>query len=294
MLSRFTHVAFFLSQVLILSHGQIDPQHARKLTVYHVHPKTVASLPVNADTGDIAGDLTFYLAKFLLPLQCVDPVGKEQFDCNNPELHNTNLVVTQVSLEVDDRFTAYSGCNLCNGTDPVTRKPCAKGAYICDCFGNRSCDRRKVGRKDVTQQDFYPCNSSSPIWDCWRANLFRKTGGVWYSLLEDALCHESSESGTCSWSPFSILDIKETCLQQSVTRSVEAAGRECFGTCGIRNQTSPCWIGCFFSTVMGPKAGVPNETLTGMPLSDLVRSWQNAFRPKTEGGCAEGSNDFEV
>ena len=29
----------------------------------------------------------------------------------------------------------------------------------------------------------------------------------------------------------------------------------CFAGCGGRNTTSPCWIGCFFDTVLGDPGG---------------------------------------
>ena len=105
----------------------------------------------------MAGDLSFYLSEYLLPLECLHPRGKEKFDCNNPEISDPNLVVTKVDIQVDNRYTSYSGCNLCNGTDPVTGELCKKGSYSCLCFGKfdpvpKACDPKRVGRTSMAQQ----------------------------------------------------------------------------------------------------------------------------------------------
>ena len=66
----------------------------------------------------------------------------------------------------------------------------------------------------------------------------------------------------------------------------------CFATCtdsGVgarRNTTSPCWISCFYDTVLGPDAGTPGGAVAGMPLEDLVAAWQRGFGGVDEGGCA--------
>ena len=115
----------------------IPPANAQNITVYHLNPKSAGALPVNMDTGDARGDLYFYLGEFLLPLECANATAhtRAQFDCDNPERVDKNLVVTkvtpiahhalspfdtchdtaQVNLQVDSRLTSYSACNLCNG-----------------------------------------------------------------------------------------------------------------------------------------------------------------------------------
>jgi hypothetical protein len=134
---------------------QIPPEHARSLTVYHLNPASAGALPVNMDTGDVAGDLYFYLGQFLLPIECANASSESRahFDCDNPERVDPNRVVTKVDMIVDSRTTTYSACNLCNGTDPFTQKPCANGTYVCDCFGHGSapCDRTKVGNESIAE-----------------------------------------------------------------------------------------------------------------------------------------------
>lgn len=144
---------------LVMSCGaavtQISPDVATKLTVYHLNPASAGALPVNMDTGDVRGDLYFYLGQFLLPLECKNVSGESRahFDCDNPERVDPNRVVTSANLEIDKRFTNYSACNLCNGTDPFSHKPCEKGTYVCDCFSQSGggCDPKRVGIESITE-----------------------------------------------------------------------------------------------------------------------------------------------
>ena len=73
----------------------IPQQFAKNITVYHVNPASAGQVPIDMDTGDSAGDLFFYLTEFLLPEECStsDPHGRAQFDCDNPERVDPNLVV---------------------------------------------------------------------------------------------------------------------------------------------------------------------------------------------------------
>ena len=55
-------------------------------------------------------------------------------DCENGEVVDGDLVISKLVVEVDSRFGEYGMCNICvNGTDPLSRLPCATGEYICAC-----------------------------------------------------------------------------------------------------------------------------------------------------------------
>ena len=41
------------------------------------------------------------------------------------------------------------------------------------------------------------CTRSGPAWECWRLNAARKTGGFWYSTMEQGMCAQDSQS--CTW-----------------------------------------------------------------------------------------------
>mmetsp|Transcript_71252 Transcript_71252/g.185398 ORF Transcript_71252/g.185398 Transcript_71252/m.185398 type:complete len:365 (+) Transcript_71252:68-1162(+) len=327
--------------------SKIDPRYAMNVTVYHLHPKKTGARPINMDTGDAEGDLYFYLDEFLLPLECVNAASKDNFsggDCKNPERVDPDLVVSKVDLEVDSRFTAYSACNLCNGTDPFSRQPCVIGTYTCDCEG-LWCNKGHVGKSNISQK-FAPvattpkcgdsmnrtcgsarqhvkdcgvcmarnaiellgkdtcsaadlfryctsgghghfghqCSATSHDWECWRSNLPRKTGGFWYSTLKEGQCQENSATGSCGWKIRSMTSVRNDCLQEKLMTAVEGAGLDCFGACGPRNATSPCWIGCFFDTALGPKAR--NSTVVGgLPTEMLVSAFTSSFDSEAQGGC---------
>lgn len=319
---------------LLAAAGQVDPRYAKEITVYHVHAANVSNIPMNMDTGDAPGDLFFELDQFLLPLQCADPsYFYDKFECQNPEHLSKGLVATEVHLEVDSRYTNYSGCNFCTGTDPFTRKPCEAGTYVCDCMNflnPKGCDRRFVGMEtvvhefvhDVTEEckdtleevcghvryskwcnlclarhqhilnkstcsadaksycpgiGFPLCTSDSKNYDCWHMNLGRKTKGLWFSTFREGYCDDESPDAFCSWKVLSSKTIQEECVKTRLRDTVEEEGAECFEACGTRNQSSPCWVGCFFTTVLGPQSH--NSTnVTGMALEKLTDAWSSSFQ----------------
>lgn len=253
-------------------------------------------------------------------------------------------------MEVDTRlWTQYSACNLCNGSDPFTHKPCETGSYVCDpdSGGGQTgkVDRKGVGVTNVTKEfaptmpsnqcvsaledtcgqhkqnstecygcvwthnkslgqvcqqadpyDFCPsgwqaCNGfhSGPEWACWDANIPRKTGGWWFSTLAEGQCNETSAPGTCGWKVHAMKTVKADCLSDVLVSTVESYDKSgCFHECGSRNETSPCWIGCFFDTLLGEDARHSvAKPLGGMSAAEIEKCWTNAFLPKDQGGCDE-------
>mmetsp|Transcript_57672 Transcript_57672/g.106621 ORF Transcript_57672/g.106621 Transcript_57672/m.106621 type:complete len:385 (+) Transcript_57672:40-1194(+) len=341
--------------VVILAHllapaaGQISPDHSQKQTVFHINPLSAGTVPVNQNTGDLHGDLSFYLDQFLLPLECANKSKdiRSVIDCSNLERAAADIVATQVDLEIDDRFTHYSACNLCNNSDPFTHQPCRQqhGEYVCDCFSplkRLACNPGRVGRENVSEALAPPvpgpsckaalhrscgseeesrdgclkcvehhflqlklagcsfremfffcgpafgvgCGPDSPAWACWRWNLIRKAGGNWFSTLQDGMCSDGSQPGTCSWRVLQSRTINETCLRNTLADSIEKWNANCFHACGLRNLTSECWITCAMEGVLGPEAArTTSEPLSGMPVSELEMAWKQAFAPQTEGGC---------
>jgi len=251
-------------------------------------------VPADMDTGDALGDLNFYLGEFLLPLECRDPDHGSEFDCNNPERVEPDLVVTKVEMVVDRRYTNYSACNLCeNGTDPwilSNHSACEIGSYICDCVDfaheGKICDPMQVGQQNQggPRGPWNMCGPEDPDYKCWSGNSMAKTGGLWFSHPSAGLCHSYSQPGSCSWRVLSTSTVQEQCLKDTLMTTVEAAGPECFQACGPRNATSDCWIGCFFDALLGPEARHSNN-FSGMPLDDVVSGWTSAFLDEAKGGC---------
>lgn len=341
-------ICLWLALLASIASAQIDPKYAVSLTVYHLHPNSTGSIPIDMDTGDAPGDLFFYLTGFLLPLECANATpapARHGLDCDNPERIDPNLVLTKVELQIDSRFTTYSACNVCNGTDPISGKTCKIGSYVCNCFGqDTACNSTQVGKMDVKAKfgpgnttakcsqalsntcgstfhspscatcvktnapgfikddtcqvsdllDFCSgsghfgdqCNASSLNWECWRSNLPMKTAGFWYSTLADGRCQEDSADGSCGWKVLSTTSVLNTCVKNNIMTVAEDAGHDCFTACGLRNASSPCWMGCFFDTILGPKAWNSSE-VAGMPLETIVGAFTEAFLPEEQNGCAK-------
>lgn len=312
--------------------------------IYHLNPIEAGVVPVNMDTGDALGDLYFYLGQFLLPLECANKSNHSSgsFDCNNPERVG-DLVVTEVDVEFreDVNYTVYSGCNLCNGTDPFTGDPCVKGTYVCDCFKDGSCKANKVGFLNVstffapkpigpkcldafqtlcpfapqpgpgpqredpkcdkcldTHHDLFEkeygcgyndfgkycpnptnCAPENVDWPCWRYNIPRKTGGAWYSTLKEGQCGVPGALDNCTWTVKTTKTVNETCMHQSIVDTITDYSPACFQECPQpKNESSSCFIGCFFEALLGPNAG--NDTaspLGGIPADLLESGWTRAF-----------------
>eukprot|EP00662_Eupelagonemidae_sp_cell21_P037322 gene37322-4517_t len=251
----------------------IDPTYARN---------SAGAIPVNMDTGDAAGDLYFYLGEFLLPLECAqESPGMEGFDCSNPdhatphhggcvaERVGTDLVVTKVEMEpcevgsyVCDHFSHHSS----SGFDP-TKARFSHG--ICQwCVYQHRSELQRDGCTDADLEGYggtnghgtrhtpygHTCSPQSKDWECWRSNI----------------------------------TVAETCLRDHLATKVEAQAHDCFAGCGARNMSSPCWIGCFFDTLLGKGARDSCSTpLNGMSVTDVVSSWTGAFLPEANGGCPQ-------
>lgn len=121
------------------------------------------------------------------------------------------------------------------------------------------------------------CTSDSKNYDCWHMNLGRKTKGLWFSTFREGYCDDESPDAFCSWKVLSSKTIQEECVKTRLRDTVEEEGAECFEACGTRNQSSPCWVGCFFTTVLGPQSH--NSTnVTGMALEKLTDAWSSSFQ----------------
>jgi len=132
------------------------------------------------------------------------------------------------------------------------------------------------------------CKATSPEWMCWAENIPRKTEGQWYSTREQGLCNKTSSVGSCSWKVLSTRTIEESCLKNKLVTNVESMTPSCFGSCGPRNMSSFCWIGCFFDAILGPEARHSTQVpLKGLPASELEKTWSDAFLPVEQGGCED-------
>jgi len=150
-----------------------------------------------------------------------------------------------------------------------------------------------VGRENITQFfGQHTCSAGSANWECWRDNVAKKTGGLWFSTVDTGYCGEH-QSDDCTWRVVEVTKvINKTCSDNSVYNAIEAADKQkCFESCGgvgkHRNTTDACWITCFYSTLLGPDAGHSGGKVDGLPLEDLLAAWDAPFssEDETKGGC---------
>jgi hypothetical protein len=203
-----------------------------------------------------------------------------------PDQVDTDLIVRELVLEVDSRFTSYALCNVCqNHTDNHGNNNCTNGEYTCSCHGG--CNASIGARSCSRQFGHSSCHSGEQAWSCWRGMTAKKTvDGVWYSTLSTGLC--TPTSAYCTWRVAEVVKrVSQQCLNGHIFDAVEAYNRSCFSGCGpTRNTTSDCWISCFYDGVLGTEV-LTGGSITGIPLEQLDHAWLQSFRSDDPhaGGC---------
>ena len=74
--------------------------------------------------------------------------------------------------------------------------------------------------------------------------------------------------------------VTKACSDASIYNAVEAQDTvKCFDACGARNTSSPCWIGCFYRTILGAEGMLPTGAAYpgGMPYDALAQAWEAPF-----------------
>lgn len=294
MASNPSMLALCVLAAMLCCGSAIDPRYAMNITVYHVNPDTYPAAPTNMNTADLRGDIFFDIRSICSPYECAaDP---DNHDCDNPEVTSKDLVITKLILEVDSRFGQYALCNICeNHTDYHGNDNCTNGQYVCECgpFGHPIPCTPPVGMVNITQMfgnathgGPFSCNKFAANYTCWRENAANKLGGLWYSTLVEGACNATS-GPDCTWRLVEVVKrVNKTCSDNVIYSTVEAQNQPCFAGCGARNTTSPCWINCFYDTVLGPEAAY-SPTFSGIPVSDLLNAWDMPFASEdpSQGGC---------
>ena len=282
-----------------------DQSNAQQnITVFHLNPAAYGSAPVDMDTADARGDLFFMLDTAYNPVECDgdrDMASRTAFlDCKNAEQNDPHLVVTKLTLEVDDRYGKYSMCNVCiDGKDPLghgrgqgcsmTGGPGGAPEYVCECQGD--CKRWEIGWESVAEffKRLKP-RSSTPSVDWWRYNAAQKLGGSWYSTLAQGQCKPTSN--WCGWRVVKTdKRVSKACADESIFSYIESKSKStCFDTCkkGQGRFKDPCWVKCLFDAVLGSGAEKGEvDTTGGMSLEDLDAAWARPFDfDEAQGGCA--------
>lgn len=145
----------------------------------------------------------------------------------------------------------------------------------------------------------------TPI-DYWRYNVADLLGGHWYSTPSTGLC-ANTDSLACTWRVVEVVKkISRSCHDHSMFGSVidyaasasKSSGKpDCFHRCpgGSKNTSSPCWIACYYNTMLGSRSstgfGDPTSPfLQGhMPIEALQTAWLAPFVSSDlkKGGCPD-------
>lgn len=286
-------------------------------TMFHVNPLRFGPKPVNMDTADAAGDLFFEMMQVLtVPLACSDPnITARPFNCRNQEATDPTDVVNKITLTIDNGFSGYAMCNIGseNNTDPLGR-PCKHETYCCACEGSNfshwppptvPCNAT-VGRANIFDHHggnkSHFDNNCTTDYDCWseRAGsyLTPDNPGWWYSPQSIGDCDEHASPGpNCTWRLKKVHKIvSRTCQSNQFFAGVQAAApaseKPCFAACGgssgAVNASDPCWVRCFYKTVLGPDSGKPSGAAGGgLPWEKVVALWEAPFESDdpAKGGC---------
>lgn len=263
------------------------------ITVYHVNQASFGAAPVNMDTGDALGDMYFDFRSVGLPIECRGPASKAR-DCQNAEVTSADLVITELVLTVDGNYGPYGRCNVCvNGTDHHGHDHCKDGTYVCGCgdYGHLEPCGAPVGRENISEHfGGEDCRQGDPNWECWRANVAKKTGGLWFSTTEQGWCDGPVAAAGCTWRVAqAVKRVNKSCSDNRIYDRLEAADKSgCFDHCGtVRNTSSDCWIGCFYQTLLGPHTDQPRANVAGVPQEMLLEAWRAPFESDDpqQGGC---------
>jgi len=212
-----------------------------------------------------------------------------------------DLVITKLTLTVDKRFGKYAMCNICVNHTALGVRNCTDGKYVCACggfFHSKPCGPT-VGQESVLRTHYHPCISGMHEWECWKGALPQKTQGLWYSTTAAGYCGDGSKPAPagCTWTVKEVPKIvNKTCSDNSIygfLENYDGNATKCFASCsdsGVgpsRNTSSTCWVNCLYTALLGPEGGKPGGKLDGIPMQEIVGTWEKAFLSSkvSEGGC---------
>lgn len=299
-----------LLALLAICCGVSAEQGWTTMTVYDVLQADCRHDVSNKNVGDPAGDAYFLLKDMYLPIACpkcqksVEGCrGASTFDCNNPE-SNGDLVVREISIEVQEPFGTYKLCNEeGNGSscdyrcDALTRTPVPGVGIQKVCGGDfHKCDMAP----DPAYLHFWDRNK----WDYWDFNAAVRLGAHTPSVVAPAggqAPEPDNARGNGTWFSLASQDenkywrnatikkvINADCQRVQWLKVVEAAGQPCFGKCAAgANSSDPCYIECVFATTLGPNAGSTTSPTGGMAVADITTAWLAGFQSSdpAAGGC---------
>ena len=219
-------------------HPEYSPLNRTNITVYRLTSKSLTEYGIaNKNTGDVPGDVGFYIESLMIHVRCKPPwTGKQCFLAKE-------AVIQQWIIETDGSYGPYSACNPASPTNWSTFN-CVEKRCICK-RANAS-----VGVDPANHRTQEQCNGSKGVMGC-------RFGGLWFSTPAEGECkgaarpgsnsgHQSNNSRTCTWRAVAQpKTINETCMRQRMLGPIEANNRPCFDACGPvggpYNVSSSCY-----------------------------------------------------
>lgn len=267
------------------------------LTAYRITPRNYSGL-TNMDSGDAAGDVYFGLYEYALPIIC--QAQPDLINCANvPILSIPGFnVYTKSLVQVDPRFATYQGCNPNSSTGTFA---CRSFSHTCwyaspsdrrafaDVCDPSQCRCEAFDTKAVGASTCNMCERNAtwhPDTAIWRQieTLGQTLNGTWYSTRAEGECQNPDErvGVQCWWRVVKQLrNVNASCVSARVIDTVRLHGEPCFSRCGAaaHNASSPCFIGCLFSTL----------TSGEMSKRQIIEPFERAFdsADPAHGGCPE-------
>lgn len=257
--------------------ASVDPSYAQNLTLYHLNEANYSGID-NMNTADAAGDAFFDINSYMIPQLCRN---KSQHtypgECTNPEYLGADLVITRVKVEVDVRFGDYGRCNICtDGVVPFSRPPknCTVGEYVCVCGGYERSEPcgPQVGYENITSHfGAYTPRPDDDHFEFWRFNLANRTGGGWFSTL--------NEGKGVTWQLIETeKEVNASCHRTQLLKSIQKIDPSCFDACPQpQNGSSDCVVDCVYDTLLGPEARKTAPAPGGLSGEQITGIWVGAF-----------------
>jgi len=275
------------------------------LTVYDVLPSECGAVDAHSfslkDYGDSAGDAYYAMRSLLPPMLCdrchseaptpdalcVRYNGIAVGTCFSEQAHPGPQVARKITVEIPEQhdFGPYGACNPAEnatGTDICEYEcvPAGEVRAVAAGIGRQRLTEEYICTEEIGQRIANETNQTDPAIRAlhYDYNLCRLLDGHWYSVGNDSF------AGTLWRAPTLVKAIDSQCLMSTLHQRVRnASGTACFDSCpdgtinGHYNTSSPCYVRCFYDTLLGPNADSTDYAGGGMGAAAINDAWLAGF-----------------
>ena len=284
-------------------HPDYAPMKPTNLTAYRLTAAKMLKYGIgNKDTGDAAGDVGFYMSRFMSLVNCAPPWTAH--GCFLDELP----VIQEFVLETDGVWGPYLKCNPLTAPNPSDPErpgvPILDEPFLCN-YGNSGppqpvdpegswgkggcgCARanRTVGVDPAHHTMPADCKPDPTTGKQKTSNIGCMFGGWWYSTPSAGECAPGAKLGTdgCTWRTISQpKTVNDTgCMAARMVAPLKSHNKACFDK--LPPPAAPATPGfgdCFYGALFG------DTGLEPIAPALLVEAWEKAFSSDdpAEGGC---------